>query len=551
MTKNRRRFAGRFRRVLQMSLLPLTMLPLAFPLAWGQTTDPAEDATPPIAVPEGMEDPEPEPADGKDELAGLEARLDAQLERMQALEATLSTQQAALAEQQQLLADQQALIRDQRSELETQQLMLQTLNANLSQVEEATTTALQQGDVLFTERLDYLEQRLNDEPEDPLTALADETFPGSWRIPGTNAAMRIGGYVKMNIVNSFDPLLTRDRFIVGTIPPEGVPLEGAEKGAVLTVSQSRVNLDLRDKTDGGTLRAFVEGDFAGGSAAGESFRLRHAFGQYRQLLAGQTWSTLMDLSAGPEELDFEGINGKINVRQPQLRYFPKLGQNFNVRVALEDPAPDISGGDGSNTLWDLVASLDWNHQNTLEGTFFDGWTARTAIIGRQLKARQFGEDATKDAPGWGLTASGTIPLPSSERNKVFWQLTFGEGIGRYINDLGTIGGQDAIFSPEGELDPLPVFAGYLSYQHWWARRWRSNATFSWVRIDNFDYQDDPEYVEAFGPAYKQTLRMSANVLFNPAPRLEFGAELLWGERENSNNTSGDAAQLQLSARYLY
>jgi hypothetical protein len=55
----------------------------------------------------------------------------------------------------------------------------------------------------------------------------------------------------------------------------------------------------------------------------------------------------------------------------------------------------------------------------------------------------------------------------------------------------------------------------------------------------------------FGDPYEQTLRLSGNVIFSPVNRLELGAELLWGERRNANDTRGDAVQLQLSARYLY
>jgi len=482
----------------------------------------------------------PDPVDAA-ALAVLASRLDKQLENIETL-------QSALASQQALLDEQQSLITEQRLQIDQQQTVLQDMNAHLSQLEEITTTSLQDGDVLLTERLDTLEQRLNKEPEDPLKALEDDTFPGSWRIPGTNSAMRIGGYVKMNIVNSFDPLVSRDRFIVGTIPPTGQGVHGAEKGTTLTAQQSRVNLDLRDNTPRGMLRAFVEGDFAGD---GETFRMRHAYGQFGPMLAGKTWSTLMNLSATPEEVDFEGINGRINVRQPQLRFFPGIGKNLNLKFSLEDPAPDITGGEGANTLWDIVASLNWDKSNLLHGPF-SGWSIQTALIARQLKGRISDVEETKTTSGWGVVASGAIPFKRLNDNDQFlWQLIYGDGIGRYINDLGTIGGQDAVFSPDGELKSLPVFAGYLSYQHWWNERWRSNATFSWVAVDAYDFQSLPGYVEAFGDPYEQTLRASFNLIFNPVRRLELGTELLWGERQNANDTVGDAMQLQLSAKYYY
>lgn len=44
------------------------------------------------------------------------------------------------------------------------------------------------------------------------------------------------------------------------------------------------------------MRAFIEGDFA---EQNDTFRLRHAFGQFRDILAGKTWSTFTDREAAP------------------------------------------------------------------------------------------------------------------------------------------------------------------------------------------------------------------------------------------------------------
>ncbi len=43
-------------------------------------------------------------------------------------------------------------------------------------------------------------------------------FTGAWRLPGTDAALAIGGFVKTDVVYNFDPLQIADRFIVGSIP---------------------------------------------------------------------------------------------------------------------------------------------------------------------------------------------------------------------------------------------------------------------------------------------------------------------------------------------
>ena len=476
--------------------------------------------------------------------ADLETRIQQQQQQIQDQQARSSDQAEALQNQRELIAKQNDTIDGQREVLLSLQTQIDQLSGSRAEDDTEEESALRQ-------RLQTVESKMSDIPEDPLAALADESFPGAWRIPGTSAAMRIGGYVKMNIINSFDPLATRDRFIVGTIPPEDVVVPGAEEEFAVSASQSRLNFDLRDQTDLGQVRAFMEGDFAGDE---DTFRLRHAFGQFRQMLAGQTWSTLMDINSSPEEVDFEGINGRINVRQAQLRFFPQIAEDLNLRFSLEDPQPDVTDGEGVSEVPDIVISLDRVSLGGLERfSLFSGWNARVGLIGRQIKARPIeGVDGMgnlelgdkESTTGWGLTASGRSPFTRwGERDQFLWQVTYGEGIGRYINDLSTVGGQDAVFAPDGSLKALPVFAGYLSFQHWWREKWRSNFTFSWVDVDNFDFQP-PE-------AYDKTFRGSINLMYNPVPRVELGTELLWGTRKNKEVRSGDASQIQVSARYLF
>ncbi|HHQ13908.1 MAG TPA: hypothetical protein ENK16_02675, partial [Chromatiales bacterium] len=242
-----------------------------------------------------------------------------------------NTNGEAPAELAELFRRQQKQIEAQRHQLEQQQALLeaqseaiQTLQAQVDNLAAAGgAQQLTEQERTIRDRLAALEASVASLPveQEETTTSYDETeFPGAFQVPGTDARIRFGGYVKANLVQSLDALGSQTRFIVGTIPTRG-PVSG-DKEAALTVQQSRLNLELRENTKTGQLRAFIEGDFAGD---GDTFRLRHAFGQYRAIMAGKTWSTFMDVESSPEEVDFEGINGRINVRQAQLRFFPALG----------------------------------------------------------------------------------------------------------------------------------------------------------------------------------------------------------------------------------
>ena len=369
--------------------------------------------------------------------------------------------------------------------------------------------------------------------DDPTRAIL-ESLPGAMRLPGTNAVMRWGGFVKTSYVQSFDPLAITDRFITGAIPVDSTTTAGIEEENDITVSQSRINLDLREPTKVGLVRAFIEGDFDG---AGDTFRLRHAFGQRRNILAGKTWSGFVDRTASPEEIDFEGLNGRVNIRQAQIRIQPGVGKKYEMAISLEDPNPEVTGGEGVSRVPDIVASGRVNFGGRVH--------ARLAMLLHQVRGQWEVDPTVTDKKwGWGTSVSGRIDTPLLDsRDNVLFQLNVGSGYGRYVNDLRSVGDFDGIFSDTGELELIDVIAGYVSMQHWWHGTMRSNLTLGFVELDN------PGFVD--GDFYKRTLRVSTNLLWSPTPRIEIGGELLWGEKEDENGNTGDASQFQMAVKYLF
>ena len=230
-----------------------------------------------------------------------------------------------------------------------------------------------------------------------------QDFTGAWRLPGTDAALAIGGFVKTDVVYNFDPLQIKDRFIVGSIPVGISETTGDEAQSSVTADQSRLNFDLRQPTHFGIMRAFIEGDFAG---SGETFRLRHAFGQWKRMLAGKTWSTFMDPDASPEEIDFEGLNGRINVRQAQIRFMPTFGEAYELQFALEDPNPQIQNGSGVTRTPDMV----------LAGRFqpYSRVHTKLALIAREIRGQSDNNTVSKEF-AWGASLSGSVSTPQLDK----------------------------------------------------------------------------------------------------------------------------------------
>jgi hypothetical protein len=465
------------------------------------------------------------------------------LKMLQDQQAQLNAQSEQISTQSQLIselraqsdgtvADQKQKLIEQENRIDEQRKAMQSMQARIDELSDFDPAALSDDEIALRDRLETLESSISESQKSDSTTFDAESFPGSIPIPGSTAAVRIGGFVKMNIVQNFDTVGSKDRFIVGTIPTD--PESGGDSEASLTVSQSRLNVDLRDQTSLGVMRAYVEGDFAGEA---DTFRLRSAFGQFRDVLAGKTWSTFTDREAAPEEIDFEGINGKINVRQAQIRYFPRIGKDWNLLVSFEDPAPDVTGGDGISQIPDTVISA--------RRTWFDRWHVKSGILLRQIRAR-WGEDSSikQKETGWGLTLSAKTSVPRwDRRDNLIFQVNFGTGYGRYVNDLATVGGQDAVFDDNGDMKALDVLASYAAFQKWWKDGLRSTFIASFVNVDNHQFQDDD--------AYHKTQRLSGNLIWSPTPRIDIGGEFLWGKRYDKDGATGDAVQVQLSSTYRF
>ena len=129
-------------------------------------------------------------------------------------------------------------------------------------------------------------------------------------IQGKGVAMKIGGYVKANLIHDFDPIGSKDQVNTTTIPVDAVPRQNTRFHA----RQTQLNFDARWDSPRGPVRFYIEGDFFGPN---NSYRLRHAYGEVQNLLVGQTWTTFTSREALPATLDVDGAVSSVNRRQFQ------------------------------------------------------------------------------------------------------------------------------------------------------------------------------------------------------------------------------------------
>src|SRR5688572_3721213 len=351
-----------------------------------------------------------------------------------------------------------------------------------------------------------------------------EVPPGSWEIPKTTVRMKIGGYVKFDLIHDFNPIGSPDYFDVSTIPTDGSKGETTHMHA----KETRVFLDFRSPSKVGELRAYVEGDFYGTSGA---FRLRHAFVEINngKWLAGQWWSNFMDETIIPPTLDFEKPAAYAFARHAMFRWKQSLSNDSYLAIAVEEPntrAQTLTEpGKFENPLPDLTAryrvTKDWGHVQ------LSGFAA-------QLRYR-YSAGGSDQVSLFGGNVSGQFNF--LKKDKVIYQVVYGPGVGRFR------GGYSAGLDANGNLEPITDLGATAGIQHFW------NDKFSSLVVYNQGSNDTTEGQP--GTDVSTINYMAINLLWHFTDNAFAGVEYLRGTREDINDENGTANRIQFSVKYSF
>ena len=365
------------------------------------------------------------------------------------------------------------------------------------------------------------------------TAVAEKVHKHSYKF---------GGFIKTDVIFSDYSSGSysgagRDFYIPGTIP---VGDGKGESYLDFHAKESRINFKSTHNLDNGAkIGTFLEMDFhlppGGNERVSNSFnpRIRHAFVTYNKWLVGQTWMTFFNVGALPENLDFVGpAESTIFGRQPMIRYTTGSWQ-----FAVENPETTITpyGGGGrivadDNMMPDLVVRYnmkgDWG-TFTVAGTY------------RELAYVNNGAGIDDSTGGYGISLSGKFVFGNKDDFR--WMASTGSGMGRYIG-LNTANG--AVLDADGNLHAIDSWGAFGSFRHLWSDKWRSNATLGYLSVDND--------TDLTGTGVTKTASsVHLNLIYSPQPKLDFGVEFMYADREIESGADGDMTRIQFSAKYAY
>lgn len=454
----------------------------------------------------------------------------------------LSELTRVVEEQSRLMEDQREELAALRDSLAQMRLFALSLSNRLNEIhDQPADTSLS---AAIEKRLSELEQATKKTPELPTAKVSTADFPGSFPIPGTDAAIRIGGRVRTTMVYTINALGTDDRFVTSSIPVRGSEEAGKGPRTTFSARPSRLNTDFRSPTQVGPMRAYIEGDFAG---SGNTFRLRHAYGQWRKLVIGQTWSTFSDPEAEPDDIDFEGLNAISLFRQVQVRWTQALAENLNFSFSIENPEPSVTGAAGVSLMPDLIGRIRWEPKGHARGHHLLESLGHTqaCVILRTITAEPVDQpNQTITVGGFGGNWSGALTPRWDVDAKIKFAVYGGTGIGRYIQDLAALGGQDAVYdSTTNTLEALTVLAAYMGYEWEWSTVIRSTVTYGYVVVENLDIQAQD--------SLHHTNRATANVTWSPVQRIDIVLEFLTGLRANKDHQRGRASQVQSGVTFRF
>jgi hypothetical protein len=362
-------------------------------------------------------------------------------------------------------------------------------------------------------------------------------------------SFEIYGFAQADFIQDFNRV---DPDWDAALRPSKVPTSNDQFGddgqTIFSVRQSRLGVQARQAVGGQDLFVKFEFDLFGvGEDAGQTtFRLRHAYGEWGPILAGQTNSAFMDIDSFPNTVEYWGPNGMVFLRNPQIRYTYRTGPH-KFAVALEKPGNDIDTGDIRAVDPALGASIQGTEEvPDLTGHYrYDGGWGHVQLAGivRRVSYETIGSPGNEpkdDKVGWGVNLTSNFKL--GEKNVAHLAVVYGEGIASYMNDGGTD------LAPEGTLgalrgDVVPLLGVVAYYDHYWNDQWSSSIGYSRTQVDNTSFQADD--------AFQTGQYASVNLLYTPAKNLLMGGEVIWGSREDNDNAEGDDIRFQATFKYSF
>ncbi len=259
---------------------------------------------------------------------------------------------------------------------------------------------------------------------------------------------------------------------------------------------------------------------------------------------GQSWTNFGDVNASPNTLDLEGPNSMPASRVAQIRWRRTINDRWRIVVAAEEPKADYTSLDSAQALASALPEIVFK-----PAYYFKTGTWINSIIYKPIVYTDQFYSFKKKLHTWGFTSSLSVNLRDRTKSSLFGisKKAFkvfgivGRGTQGSVNDFKGLG-FEAFPKDSVSLQPLFYYGGYVSFSFVFKKRWTSTYVYSYL------HQQQPPLI---GNSFKYSVYYSANAVYAINKYFTFGGELLFGAKENYDNTRGDSFRLLVIMRLIF
>jgi hypothetical protein len=425
------------------------------------------------------------------------------------------------------------------------------------------------------DRLSAMESREQRKPA-PAAAVEAGSKPKSWKLPGTQTSMNIGGFAILQFDYDLDGIAA---YAPGNAQVDGSAGARRQGNFNLDARQSRFFITTSTPTDVGELQTNLEIDFNGtgggagktqySSGQGAALRLRKAYGQLGPLLAGQD-TTTFNVAGGGERTDVaQGFLGSSIFRLGMLRYTQGLGGGTSIDIAIEDqigieetatvsPGVAISTGNGAPAGPASLTGAALDRTPAFVGRLTHRWSDGEAGASFMVREVSVDNGAALDASttAYGMNAGAAVSLSKTVR--IGAQFIWGEGLGIYTGG-GYGSSNDRFITAEGNtpntfgIDTVSTLGGSAFFQWRFTDTMRLNLLYG---REQYGYDLPKSALPATGatiaastPDYMQLIY--GNVMWEPVPQVNIGLQYLYGFGSLVNGPNAKQSRFELAFRYSF
>lgn len=349
-----------------------------------------------------------------------------------------------------------------------------------------------------------------------------------------DATVDIYGYARLNASYDIDEDISRasgtrsgDFSKVNTGAAEDNEVSG-HFGA--DAVQSRIGVRTTLPND---VKVTVEGDFR---TTTSTVRLRHAYGQYKNWLLGQTWSNYTAFTGSTSVLEFDGVAGNAGLysRTTQARY-----TTGGLSLAVEDSKASITEGATSVATKQSIP------------TFTARYTGKSGPLAFSTAAlvQQVGYDTgTEDDAALGFAVFGSAKFSVSDTVSIQGNVNYTNGANGYLWRSGTnYYGEDAYVDANGNVETITGYSANIGASIK-AGPGVFNVAYGFATMDWDDAVDDGLTV---GDKHETNSNAFVNYQWSPVEKINLGVQYGHFQVEKVNGDDGDASRVMFAAQYNF